>query len=207
MNDYQSEQLEALSIVREHFEILLDSEKECLRKMIADYLSFREETADFLSAEFGQICTRNCYESRVSACCSKDGIVTFFADTVINVLVSSPDKIAALDTALRRENTGFKCVYLGNEGCLWKVKPIVCEMFLCDQAKSEIFGKKSSCEKKWAELDKRKKHYTWPDKPVLFDALEQYFIDAGYNSPLMYLHNSPGLMRVKKKSLEKGTYI
>jgi hypothetical protein len=34
---------------------------------------------------------------------------------------------------------------------------------------------------------------------VLFDDLEAFFIDCGCTSPLMYLHNSPGLLRVKQK--------
>jgi hypothetical protein len=38
----------------------------------------------------------------------------------------------------------------------------------------------------------------------LFDELEQLFIDAGYRSPLMYLHNGPGLLRVKERA---GTKI
>jgi len=35
-----------------------------------------------------------------------------------------------------------------------------------------------------------------------FESLERYFIDAGYSSPLMYMHNSPGLLRVKKQAKE-----
>jgi len=81
---------------------------------------------------------------------------------------------------------------------MWRVKPIVCEMFLCEQAKKEVFREKAWAEDAWEELKQRKKLYTWPDRPVLFDDLERYFMDAGYSSPLMYLHNSPGLLRVKQ---------
>ena len=47
-------------------------------------------------------------------------------------------------------------------------------------------------------LAQERKRFTWPDRPVLFDDLEQYFMDAGCTSPHMYLHNSPGLLRVKQ---------
>ncbi len=33
-----------------------------------------------------------------------------------------------------------------------------------------------------------------------FDMIEAYFIAAGCFSSLMYLHNSPGLLRVKRKA-------
>jgi len=53
------------------------------------------------------------------------------------------------------------------------------------------------------ELNVIKNRYAWPDQSVLFDELEQMFIDAGYHSPLMYLHNSPGLQQVKKTARAK----
>ncbi|MGD2030721.1 MAG: hypothetical protein PVG86_12380, partial [Desulfobacterales bacterium] len=56
----------------------------------------------------------------------------------------------------------------------------------------------------WNELKQRKKIYTWPDRPVLFDDLERYFMNAGYSSPLMYLHNSPGLLRIKKQAKKQS---
>jgi len=34
---------------------------------------------------------------------------------------------------------------------------------------------------------------------TLHDELENFFIEAGCNSPLMYLHRSPGLLRLKAK--------
>lgn len=200
MNDYHKEQSETVSVVRDHLGTLSPSEKDELKGMIADYLSFRGEAAAFLSEYFGGICTRNCYESHLSACCSREGIITFFADTVINVMVSRDDEIEKLMRVLEKPNNGFKCVYLGQDGCLWRVKPIVCEMFLCDQAQKEVFEKNPHASQIWDALNQQKKKYTWPDRPILFDALEQYFLDAGYTSPLMYLHNSPGLLRVKERS-------
>jgi hypothetical protein len=200
MNDYQKEQLETLLEVHRRCSDLSLPEKEKLNRMTADYLSFRAETASFLSEHFGSICTRNCYENEISACCSREGIITFFGDVAVNVLNSREEEIEAMAAALQKNNTGFKCIYLGPEGCLWHVKPIVCEMFLCDPGQKEVFGKNPGAGKFWKKLKKRQEEYTWPDRPVLFDALEEYFLETGYTSPLMYLHNSPGLLRVKKKA-------
>lgn len=200
MNDYQTEQMETLTTIRDCLAEMEDREREKLRASLKDYLAFRAETAAFLERHFGHLCTRNCYESRRSACCSKDGIVTFFADAVINVLLSSEEEQDALADVLTKPHTGFKCVYLSERGCLWRLKPIVCEMFLCDPAKAEIFGNSPAVRKEWESLEKRRKGFTWPDQPVLFDDLEQIFLEAGYRSPLMYLHCSPGLLRIKRKS-------
>ena len=198
MNSYQQEQAESLAMVQRCLATLSASEKQALEMKIADYLLFRDEVDTFLSEHFSNLCTKKCYENKLSACCSREGIITFFGDMVVNTLVSCNEEINALLEALQKPNTGFKCIYLGNNGCLWRVKPIVCEMFLCEQAKKEVFRKKAWVEDAWEELKQRKKLYTWPDRPVLFDDLELYFMDAGYFSPLMYLHNSPGLLRVKQ---------
>ena len=61
-----------------------------------------------------------------------------------------------------------------------------------------MFDEKPQASLKWESLKRQRKLFTWPDKPVLFDMLESFFIDAGYNSSLMYMHNSPGLLRVKQ---------
>ena len=53
--------------------------------------------------------------------------------------------------------------------------------------------------KEWELLEQRRKQFTWPDQPVLFDELEEHFLEAGHKSPLMYLHNSPGLLLVKNR--------
>ncbi len=204
MNIYQTEQLESITAVRRLLRILDPNERSRLRERIEDYLFFRDRVDAFLSDHFSETCTRNCYQNRVSACCSKDGIITFFADVVINLLDAEPEEIDRLVEVLKRENTGFKCVYLSEKGCLWRVKPIVCEMFLCDPARKAVFGGNPGLERTWNELETQKKRFTWPDRPVLFDDLEQYFIDRECRSALMYLHNSPGLLRVKKIASEKG---
>lgn len=171
-----------------------------LQAEVANYLAFRTQVDEFLSTHFTGVCTQSCYRNRLSACCSREGIVTFFADIVVNVLVSDPAEIENLISILHLSNTGFKCVYLTDGGCRWKVKPIVCEMFLCDRAKESILSQDSQLRREWESIEARRKSFTWPDRPVLFDRLESYFIDNGCQSPLMYLHNSPGLLRVKQKA-------
>ena len=197
MNSYQKEQTESYAMVQRHLATLSASERQALELQISDYLLFRDEVDIFLSDHFSNLCTKKCYQNKLSACCSREGIITFFGDMVVNTLVSCNEEINALLATLQKPNTGFKCIYLKDNGCMWRVKPIVCEMFLCEQAKKEVFREKAWAEDAWKELKQRKKLYTWPDRPVLFDDLERYFMDAGYSSPLMYLHNSPGLLRIK----------
>ncbi|MFP4349903.1 MAG: hypothetical protein ACLFQY_16540 [Desulfococcaceae bacterium] len=206
MNSYQAEQLESIEAVRRRLLALPLHKKAQLTAQIGDYLGFRRQAAAFLTEHFSDICTRTCYQNRLSACCSKDGIITFFGDVVVNLLLSEPAEIDRLTAVLNRENHGFKCVYLAEGGCLWRVKPIVCEMFLCDAARDEVFGNNPDLNVRWREFEETKKQFTWPDRPVLFDDLEKYFMDLDCRTALMYLHNSPGLLRVKKIAREKGEF-
>ena len=199
MNPYHREQIETYSMVHEHL-ANNPTERQRLLAEASDYLAFRNQVERFLSTHFNEICTETCYQNRLSACCSREGIVTFFADIVVNVLVSEPGEIENLISLLHKQNTGFKCIYLTDKGCLWKVKPIVCEMFLCDRARGSIFSQNLQLEREWELIETERRRFTWPDRPVLFDRLEAYFLDAGFQSPLMYLHNSPGLLRVKQKA-------
>lgn len=200
MSDYQFEQLETLSLVRMYLKTLPGGEKDKLRMMAADYLEFRRRVDRFLEAHFGSLCDQACYQSRLSACCSREGIITFFADVVVNQLFSDEREIDGLARTLRQEGSGFKCVYLGPAGCRWKIKPIVCQMFLCEPAKTKVFRRQPEIETEWLELERQRKTFTWPDRPVLFDIIETYFIAMGCSSSLMYMHQSPGLLRVKKKA-------
>lgn len=199
MNAYHQEQIEALKMVSRHLENHPFDRRD-LWALTADYRRFRAEVDSFLSAHFSKICTQTCYQNRLSACCSREGIITFFADVVVNVLVSSSRQIEDLITHLREPNTGFKCLYLAENGCRWKLKPIVCEMFLCDRAQDTVMADNPNLLGHWAQLEEKRKQYTWPDQPVLFDKLEAHFITAGCRSTLMYLHTSPGLLRVKQKA-------
>ena len=206
INSYHQEQIGTLNMVYCHLKTISVQEKQRLLSQISDYLVFRDAVDEFLHEHFKNICTQKCYQSKVSACCSREGIITFFGDVVVNVLVSNETEIKALERVLKKPNNGFKCIYLGGDGCLWRIKPIICEMFLCDTAKELVFKEKSSANKLWIELKQREKHFRWPDRPVLFDNLEKYFMAAGYSSTLMYLNNSPGLLRVKelaRKSCQK----
>ncbi len=151
------------------------------------------------------MCTEKCFTSQTNACCGRDGIATFFADVVINALLSTAEEVDALLRKLSKDPGGFKCVYLTEKGCLWRLKPIVCEMFLCEHAKDTVLGKDDTLRDHWERLRRREKRYTWPSRPVLFDELEEMFIRAGFDSPLMYFHRGPGLLQVKAKHIKNPT--
>jgi hypothetical protein len=198
MSSYNQEQSDALDIVQRYVAGLGEAEKADLVGSLDDYLRFRQSVDDFLRAHFGSVCSQTCYQSRLSACCSREGIVTFFGDVVINVLLSTPQEIDRLAETLRQGDNDVKCIYLGRHGCLWRLKPIVCAMFLCDRAENGVFRDRPALRRQWEAYREHKKRFTWPDRPVLFDDLESIFIADGCTSPLMYLHNSPGLIRVKQ---------
>lgn len=200
MTEYQNEQAEALELVTEYLSGLVVTDIDVLKRKLADYLIFRKDVDFFLSSHFSDICTETCYQSRLSACCTREGIITFFADVVVNAIMSHEKAIQDLFSALRSPRERFKCVYLGKKGCLWKVKPLVCEMFLCKKAEDTVLKYNQTLQEEWQALKTREKTFRWPDRKVLFDELEQLFLDAGHTSPLMYLHNSPGLLRVKALS-------
>jgi len=200
MNSYHEEQIDALTMVKHHLDSLLISERQLLLDSLADYLMFRREVDEFIITHFSDVCTQTCYQNRLSACCSREGIITFFADIVANLLVSACSGFDSLLAVLNKPNDGFKCVYLSGNGCLWHLKPIVCQMYLCDRSKAHVFGENSGLKDEWGSLEQKRKLVTWPDRPVLFDDLESHFMKAGYQSPLMYLHKSPGLLRVKQKA-------
>ena len=200
ISPYQQEQHEAILLAAAHLDTLPPDRNEALKTASREYLMFRDDVDAFQSVYFATTCTQKCFQSSLSACCSREGIITFFADIVINALFSTSDERNLLLTVLQKPNTGPKCVYLGPQGCLWRIKPIVCQMFLCDAAMRRIFSEHPSAEPAWNDLKNREKQFTWPDKKILFDDLEAFFINAGYASSLMYLHNSPGLMRIKKRA-------
>jgi hypothetical protein len=192
-------------MVAYHLKTRSGVERKKIKTRIKNYLQFRKEIDRFSQYHFSQICTQKCYQDHLSECCNREGITTFFADVVINVLMSPDHEVDRLLQVLRLPNFGLKCVYLGDSGCLWRIKPIVCEMFLCKYAKNTAFGRDRNAKTQWERLKRREKRYTWPTRPVLFDELESYFIRAGYTSDLMYFHNSPGLLRVKSLSTKKKT--
>lgn len=200
MNDYQQEQLYAFTIVKAGLSRMDESQRRRLTEATSDYMRFRVSVDRFLDRYFKSICTQTCYRSRTSACCSKDGILTFFADAVINVLTARAIEMDRLIGVLAGVNTGHRCVYLGEDGCLWTVRPVVCAMFLCDRATKAVFEAAPEAGDAWRKLREQEKRFKWPDRPVLFDYLEQVFLDMGYRSTLMHLNLSPGLLRIKRNA-------
>lgn len=200
MNDYQIEQLDALKAVRRGLVRLGETKRIELTETTNDYIQFRQSTDRFLSLHFSDVCTHTCYLSRTSACCSKDGVITFFADTVVNALHATPAQVDRLEAALNKVNRGHRCVYLASYGCMWTVRPIVCAMFLCDRAMQSVFSDAPEAKREWNSLCRQAKSFKWPDRPVLFDDLERVFIDLGIQSTLMHLNLSPGLLRIKKNA-------
>jgi len=197
---WQAEQLGVLRMVRSYLAGIESDGRERLRVSVAEYLSFRRDLDVFLARHFNHICTRNCYTNDKSACCGKDSIITFFAEVVINTLVSTEEELDLLMNVLKQPNKGLKCVYLGAKGCLWCLRPVVCALFLCDPAEAEVFHSNAHLRSQWSHIKDREKTFKWPDRVVLFDDLEKIFITAGYCSPLMYCHTSPGLLRVKRSA-------
>jgi hypothetical protein len=141
MTPYQQEQKEALEVVRKHISSLTNADLRNLKERISEYLTFRRDVDAFLDQYFSRLCTQTCYQDQLSACCSRDGIITFFADGVINALESSEAQLDILMERLTMSHQGNKCVYLGKEGCLWQIKPLVCAMFLCAKAEKEVLEK------------------------------------------------------------------
>lgn len=199
MNLYQQEQLETTQKVSSHLLTLPKFQKQVMMDMISDYIEFRRNVHQFLSDHFHTVCTEKCYQDNLSACCSKDGIITFFADIVINLLLSSESEIERLISYLQKPHVGLKCLYLDKTGCLWKMKPIVCEMFLCDHAEQQVFKNQPAIKQTWDLLKAQEKRFTWPDQPVLFEKIEDMYLEKNISSPLMYFHFSPGLLKIKNK--------
>ena len=197
ISEYNQQQKDAILMVHRHLSVLPISELHWLKQRIQSYLQFREDVASFQQQHFADICSEKCFTSQTSACCGREGIATFFADVVANELLSTDKDIDKLLDGLELDTGGFNCVYLNDTGCLWRLKPIVCEMFLCDHAKNSVLGAEESLQSQWEKLRRQERLYTWPSRPVLFDELEDFFIQAGFDSPLMYLHKSPGLLRLK----------
>ncbi len=200
MNSYQNEQFEAFKKVTQ---FLIELEAEQIRQLqekIEPYLLFRDSVDDFLSSYFSHICTQSCYRNQRSACCSKDGIITFFGDVLINALCSSPPELQSMAQAIQTPKQPTKCIFLDPQGCVWRIKPAVCVMFICDRAQEEVFFQHPKAKMLWEQLKAQERTFKWPDKPVLFDWLENYALKLGVDSPLMYMHKSPGLMRIKKRA-------
>lgn len=199
MTSYRKEQLECHRQIRDALSRISLSDRIRLRGEVEPYLIFRKEVDRFQETYFSDVCTAACFRSRLSACCTRDGILTFFADHVINALVSEERALSALIDDLSMPDAGFKCVYLGPKGCRWAVKPLICEMFLCESAMHRVCEDAPEAGEAWGRLAIQAKTFRWPDRPVLFDVIEKRFMELGVDSPLMHLHKSPGLVRLKRR--------
>ena len=194
MNAYQVDQMDALNQIANHIDLLGSLQTEA----IGSYLEFRRRLDEFSERHFAAFCTRACFESRTSACCSKDGIITFWADMVINVANADNHQIDDLFSAIQTPRFAEKCIYLGEHGCRWRVRPLGCALFLCDQVEGDVLARNPELQRQWEAYQSKARSFRWPDRPVLFDYLEQVFMDAGCRSSLMYINTSPGLLRVKR---------
>jgi hypothetical protein len=199
MSEYNQQQEDAILMVRQHLSHLPVSKLRWLKQRIKSYVQFRKAVQSFQQEHFSDICSEKCFTSSTTACCGREGIITFFADVVINVLLSTDKQIDTLLEILERDTGGSNCVYLNENGCLWRCKPIVCEMFLCKAAKDSVLVQNENLAAQWSGFCRRERMYTWPTRPILFDELEAFFLHRGFDSPLMYLHKSPGLLRLKAK--------
>lgn len=200
MNAYQKEQFQALVLVRRHLRRIEPAAIGRLKSEIKSYLAFRSRLDLFTETHMAGHCTASCFKSRNSACCSRDGIITFWADVVINAMHSGKKRLDRMVSSIQQPLRTEKCIYLGEKGCLWKVRPLVCAMFVCDPIQSDVIDSDPDLSAQWHQYTVQAKSFRWPDRPVLFDQLELVFMDMGCRSPLMYINNSPGLMRVKQKA-------
>ena len=198
-SEYNRRQREAIFAVRHYLALLPGGALLRMREEMAPYLAFRREVSRFQREHFSDLCTSKCFSSRTSACCGREGIFTFFADVVTDLLVGGDGEADRLLEALDGDRGGTECVYLAKEGCVWALKPVVCEMFLCDHAREHVLGRDAALREHWEGLRSRERRFTYPDRPVLFDSLERVFLEAGCDSPLMYCHRSPGLLRLKAR--------
>lgn len=187
-------------MVRKQMAVMDSATLERLSTDIEPYLEFRRRLDQFTDAHLGGHCTYACFESRTSACCSRDGIITFWADVVINAVCSSRKRLDDMVSAIQNPLRDEKCIYLGENGCLWKIRPLVCAMFICDPIQRDVIDANPDLSAQWQDLTEQAKAFRWPDRPVLFDRLELQFMEMGCRSPLMYINTSPGLIRIKQKA-------
>ncbi len=199
ISSYNLDQWTSFRAILEAMGAMDAAELQRLRETARPYLRFREELDLFHKRHVDGHCTTACFEKGISACCGFESIFTFFGDQVITVLFSDEEDMDSLLSPLTMPNTTGKCVYAGPAGCLWKVRPISCAMFFCDDVKKNILQNTEGIEGEWKEMQKREKEFTWPDRQVLFDDLEKCFMACNVDSPFMYFHKSPGLLRIKKQ--------
>jgi len=200
VSEYNRDQLISFQAISKVLEQLSPTETGRLEEMIQPYLAFRRRVDMYAAEYFQAFCGRACFETGLSACCGFESIITFFADQVITVLTSQTKDLVTLFETLRKPNDTGKCVYLGPKGCIWRVRPVSCAMFFCQDAKENVFRANPEAESLWKMLIEEERGYTWPTTTVLFDEVEKYFLRFGVESPHLYFHKSPGLLKLKSES-------
>ena len=185
MNEYQKEQLHAWQQIEAALAKMPPSAINAMRNEIKGYLRFREEVEHFLKSYFNDQCTSSCYQNNRSACCSKDGILTFWADLVIDAITADPQHIEMMTAAVESPVFDGKCIYLKADGCCWSVRPLVCIMFLCDSAQQTVFPAEPAALQQWEDL--------W----------SRYFSPLHFQLLLYYLQ----LQRLKREILMLGLMI
>ncbi len=206
MSEYNSDQWKSFQEVKKVCAGMSAASLDRFLSGIQPYLDFRKEVEEYQDRYFGALCREACFTTGLSACCSFESIITFFADQAIAYLLSSPEEREEILRVLERPNTTNKCVYLGANGCLWPLRPVSCSMFFCDTAKRKVFDENPEAEALWELLREKEKAFTWPTQPVLFDEIEDYFIHRGAGSRHMFFHRSPGLLRMKEKAGIKSRF-
>ena len=91
ISEYNQQQKEALLMVLQHLSGLPLSQLHRLKQRIRSYVGFRQTVASFQETHFADLCSEKCFTSYTSACCGREGIITFFADVVVNVLLSTQE--------------------------------------------------------------------------------------------------------------------
>ncbi len=203
MSEYNRDQWESFKAIEAAMHALSEDRVAALRSDLEPYLVFRRKLRMFHERFFEPSCMTLCFETHRSACCGFESIFTFFADQVFTYILSKPHERKQLFEALLRPYRSDRCVYLGPKGCVWTLPPISCAMFYCEEVKDRVFGSRPEAAEWWQELRTAERAFTYPDRLVLFEAVENLFQSLGVDSSHMYFHKSPGLLRIKKKAISK----
>ncbi len=199
VSQYNRDQKQGFLAIGRIFSQMSGEEQRRLRDLVVPYLDFRRRLDAFNDRWFGDYCPGACFRTGLSACCGFESIIIFFADQVISLLESRPGEMERTLRALENPRSRQHCVFLGRDGCLWRVRPITCAMYYCDPAKNHVFGEFPQAGILYSQFREEEREFTRPVKPVLFDTIEKIFIERGVKSPLMWFHRSPGLLRLKRR--------
>jgi hypothetical protein len=199
-SSYQVEQLEALCLVRMHLNpCRAPSAIGCGRRSPTTW-PFGAAWMTSCTANFGGVCSTTCYRSRLSACCSREGDCDLFRRRGHQpaALRASARPTSSSGASGRKHRPEVRLPRAGRLPVARQTDRVPDVPVRSGQGES--FRRSPRTASEWADFEQERKLFTWPDRPVLFDLLEAYFISAGCSSSLMYLHQSPGLLRVKRQA-------